>query len=140
ADLFVAPDSAPPKSGRTVASEKDWLRLAAASLRAGGVWIEPMTDTHVNTDHCHVHVDVRESGAQSSIVEVAGRVTDAGGNPVPGAWVRLAGMPAVTNAEGRYRLKHVLTPRDYDLQVEAPGLEPTKQKVTVTAEKTLASV
>jgi hypothetical protein len=140
ADLYVAPDSAPPKTGRNFASELDWLRLAAASLRAGGVWIEPMTDTHVNTDHCHVHVDVREQGAQSAIVRVAGRVTDAGGNPVPGATVRLAGMPAVTNADGRYVLKHVVTPRDYDLLVEAPGLEPVTQKVSVVPATTLASV
>jgi carboxypeptidase family protein len=131
ADLYVAPDSSPPKSGRKIATEKDWLRLAAAAIRGGGVWIEPMLACHVNTNGCHVHVDVRENGVRSSIVQVSGKVTDPTGNPVPGATVRLAGMPAPTNAQGQYLIKHVLTPKQYDLQVEAPGRPPVTQSVQV---------
>lgn len=130
-DLYVAPDSAPPQTGRTVASEGDWLRLAASTLRGGGVWVEPMLDCHVNTDGCHVHVDVREDGPQSQIAQVSGKITDPAGLPVPGATVRLAGMPAVTNAWGAFTLKHVLTPREYDLSVEAPGRGVKTQQVTI---------
>jgi hypothetical protein len=139
-DLYVAPDSAPPQTGRKTASEMDWLRLASASLRAGGVWIEPMLDCHVNTDGCHVHVDVRESGAASQVVRVTGRVTDAWGNPVPGATVRLAGMPAFTNARGEYTLKHVVTPRDYELEIEAPGRGATTQPITIRGAETVLAV
>jgi len=130
-DLYVAPDSAPPKTGRKVASEGDWLRLAASTLRGGGVWVEPMLDCHVNTDGCHVHVDVRESGTRSEIAQVSGKVTDPSGLPVPGATVRLAGMPAQTNAWGSFTIKHVLTPKEYELTVEAPGRGVKSQKLTV---------
>jgi hypothetical protein len=133
-DLYVAPDSAPPKTGRTIATEGDWLRLAASTLRGGGVWIEPMLDCHVNTDGCHVHVDVRESGTRSEIAQVSGKVTDPAGLPVPGATVRLAGMPAITNAWGAFTLKHVLTPKEYDLTVEAPGRGIKSQKITIGGE------
>lgn len=133
-DLYVAPDSAPPKTGRTIATEGDWLRLAASTLRGGGVWIEPMLDCHVNTDGCHVHVDVRESGTRSEIAQVSGKVTDPAGLPVPGATVRLAGMLAITNAWGAFTLKHVLTPKEYDLTVEAPGRGIKSQKITIGGE------
>ncbi len=121
ADLGVAPDSCPPRTGRTTASPADWLRLAAAAVRAGGVWIEPMTSCHVDTAGCHVHVDVREEGSPSRIVMVGGRVLDATGLPIARARVRLAGMPAETNADGQFLLKHVIVPRPIDVAVEADG-------------------
>jgi hypothetical protein len=130
-DLYVAPDSAPPKTGRAIASEGDWLRLAASTLRGGGVWVEPMLDCHVNTDGCHVHVDVRESGTRSEVAQVSGKITDPSGLPVPGAVVRLAGMPAQTNAWGAFTLKHVLTPKEYELSVEAPGRGVKTQKLII---------
>lgn len=131
ADLYVPPDSAPPLTGRTTTSEGDWLRLAAASIRGGGVWIEPMTQCHVNTAGCHVHLDVREEGARSQIVRVVGRLADPAGRPVPGALVRLAGMPAVTNAAGRFSLKHVVVPGEMNLEIEAPGQPRTLQPILV---------
>jgi hypothetical protein len=131
-DLNVAPDSAWPHTGRGSASESDWLNLAASSVRAGGVWIEPMLACGVNTAACHVHADVRETGARSVLVRLKGRVTDPAGNPVPGASVRLAGMPASTGPDGSYLLKHVLTPQEYELQVQAPGRAPVTQNVTVS--------
>jgi hypothetical protein len=140
ADLYVAPDSAPPATGRDIAIERDWLKLAAASMRGGGVWVEPMTSCNVNTAGCHVHVDVRDSGARSSVVRVAGRVMDRVGAPVEGAVVRLAGMPARTNGEGRFTIKHVLVPREYELEVRAPDGTLRKQPVEVRAEETAVAV
>lgn len=122
ADLHVPINSSPPRDGRAIANERDWLYLAAAALRGGGVWIEPMLSCNPNTAGCHVHVDVREGGSRSRLVEVAGRVTDPQGFPVAGATVRMAGMPAVTNAQGEYRLKHVVHSSEHVLTVEAPGL------------------
>jgi hypothetical protein len=140
ADIYVAPDSAPPRTGRNIATPNDWLRLATAALRGGGVWIEPMLDVHVNTASCHVHVDVRERGSHSRIVQVAGKVTDPAGSPVSGATVTLAGMPAVTDARGDFMLKHVVTPHEYDLEIEAPGRAPVTQKVRVGEDRTMASI
>ncbi|MBM3458439.1 MAG: hypothetical protein FJX77_07915 [Armatimonadetes bacterium] len=117
ADLQVAPDSAPPHTGRKIAIGQDWLRLAAAALRAGGSWIEPMVACHVNTDGCHVHVDVREDGPFSTVVQVTGRVTDSWGAPVAGATIRMAGMSAITNANGAYTVKHVVTAREQTLEL-----------------------
>jgi hypothetical protein len=131
ADLYVAPDSAAPKTGRDYASEGDWLRLAAATMRGGGGWVEPMTACHVNTNGCHVHVDVREQGVRTEVVQVNGKITDAAGLPVPDATVRLAGMPARTNQWGLFALKHVLTPKEYDLTVEAPGRGVRTQRLAV---------
>jgi len=139
-DLYVAPDSAPPKTGRTVASEGDWLRLAASTLRGGGVWVEPMLDCHVNTDGCHVHVDVRENGTRSEIAQVTGTISDPSGLPIPGATVRLAGMPAQTNAWGVFTLKHVLTPKEYELSVEAPGRGVKTQKLAVAGPATTVAL
>ncbi|MCC2668331.1 MAG: Carboxypeptidase regulatory-like domain [Armatimonadetes bacterium] len=136
ADLYVAPDSAQPKTGRNYASEGDWLRLAAATMRGGGGWVEPMLACHVNTDGCHVHVDVREQGTRSQVVQISGKITDPTGLPVPGATVRLAGMPATTNAWGLFTLKHVLTPKEYDLSIEAPGRGLRTQKVSVASPMT----
>lgn len=135
ADLYVAPDSAPPKTGRSIATESDWLALAAAALRGGGVWIEPMLDCHVNTAGCHVHVDMRESGASSRLVRVRGRVTDPAGYAVPGATVRLAGMPAVTNAQGEFLLKHVVTPEEIIAEVEAPRRTVVTQAVKIPGDE-----
>ncbi|HTE21012.1 MAG TPA: carboxypeptidase regulatory-like domain-containing protein, partial [Armatimonadota bacterium] len=140
ADLYVPPDSVHPGTRQRIASELDWFRLASAALRGGGVWIEPMLACHVNTDGCHVHVDVRERGTPSRVVRVRGRVTDPSGNPIAGATVRLAGMPAITSASGAYSLKHVLTPRQYELQVEAPGRGATTQAVAVGGGETQVSV
>lgn len=140
ADLYVPPDSAPPRTGRTIALPADWLRLAAAAIRGGGAWIEPMLDCHVNTAGCHVHVDVRDSGARSRIVQVAGTVTGPTGAPIPGATVELAGMPVQSNAQGRYTLKHVLTPREYELKVTAPGGEERTQAVLIGETGAVASV
>ena len=140
ADLYVAPDSAVPKTGRTVASELDWLRLAAACLRAGGSWIEPMTDCHVGTDGCHVHVDVRPGGAQSQVVRVSGTVQDPAGRNLAGAIIRLAGMPTVTNSAGAFSLKHVLTPRQYELEVDSPTHGTITQAVDVTGPETKVDV
>jgi len=131
ADLYVAPDSSAPKSGRDYASEGDWLRVAAATMRAGGGWVEPMTACHVNTNGCHVHVDVREEGTRTEVVQVNGKITDAAGLPVPDATVRLAGMPAKTNQWGLFSIKHVLTPREYDLSVEARGRGVRTQRLVV---------
>lgn len=139
-DLYVQPDSAPPHTGRTTTSEGDWLRLAAAALRSGGVWVEPMEACHVNTAGCHVHVDIREQGARSEIVQVVGRVTDPTGRPVPGARVRIAGMPGVTNAEGRFSVKHVLVPGEYELRVEGEGIPAATQTVAVGSETPAVTV
>jgi hypothetical protein len=130
-DLYVAPDSAAPKTGRDYASEGDWLRLAAATMRGGGGWVEPMTACHVNTNGCHVHVDVREQGVRTEVVQVNGKITDAAGLPVPDATVKLAGMPAKTNHWGLFSLKHVLTPKEYELTVEAPGRGVRTERLTV---------
>ncbi len=140
ADLHVPPDCAAPKTGRDIAWPADWLKLAAASLRGGGVWIEPMTDCHPWTNGCHVHVDVRERGNRSQIVQVTGVVTDPSGNPVPGATVRLAGMPAVTNERGVYTLKHVMYEAEGELEVEAAGRPVVTQAIRLDRPVLLASV
>ncbi|MFN3648796.1 MAG: carboxypeptidase regulatory-like domain-containing protein [Armatimonadota bacterium] len=140
ADLYVVPDSAPPKTGRDVAWPNDWLRLAAAAVRGGGAWIEPMEVCNVNTAGCHVHVDVRPSGARSQVVRVNGTVQDEAGRPIVGATVKLAGMPATTDERGAYTLKHVLTPRQYELVVEAAGRGEIKQTVNVSGETLTASI
>jgi hypothetical protein len=131
ADLFVPPDSKG-ADGKPIASEADWLKLATAALKGGGHWIEPMLDCHVNTDGCHVHVDVRDEGPRSVVATVSGQVTDPTNNPVPNASVKLAGMPAVTNAAGRYQIKHVVTPgQTLDLQVVAQGRGEITRQVTL---------
>lgn len=140
ADLYVAPDSASPKTGRKIATPEDWLRLAAASLRAGGIWIEPMLDCHVNTDGCHVHVDVRESGARSRLARISGRVVEPSGNAVPQAMVRLAGMTAATNALGIFSLKHVISGDGAALEIEAPGRPPVSHRVSLSTESAAAVV
>lgn len=140
ADLHVAPDSSPPRTGRAIATELDWFRLASTALRAGGVWIEPMLACHVNTAGCHVHVDVREAGAASAVVRVTGRITDSWGNPIPGAVVRMAGMPAVTNAGGIYHLKHVVTAAQQTLEVMKDGRPLAADEVTLSGGITTVSV
>lgn len=140
ADLHVPVNSSPPRDGRRIATERDWLFLAVAALRGGGVWIEPMLDCHPNTAGCHVHVDVRESGSRSRLVEVTGRVTDAAGQPVAGALVRMAGMPARTNARGDYTLAHVVHSNNQTLEVEAPGRGVASQPVVLGPTQTLASI
>lgn len=124
ADLYVAP-----RPGRGIATEADWLRLAAASVRGSSGWVEPMLSCHVNTAGCHVHVDVG-SGRRSRIVTLSGRVVDTSGRPVAGGRVLLAGMPAVTSPEGRFSLKHVLTAgRTYSLTVETGAQGPVETQV-----------
>ena len=100
------------------ASPSDWLKLAAGTLRAGGRWVEPMTQCHVNTDACHVHVDVRGSGPSSRLFRVAGTVRERAGRPVSGIPVELAGMSATTDPAGRFLLKHVLIPGEHVLRVQ----------------------
>jgi hypothetical protein len=90
-----------------------------------------MLACHVNTTGCHVHVDVRESGSTTVLTRVSGRVTDEAGRPVPGVSLLLAGMPASTNADGRFALKHVLSPRQYTLEVRYPGAKPASRFVEV---------
>lgn len=128
-DFYVMPRSV--VEGKIVASEQDWLKLASAGLRAGGAWIEPMADCGVNTQACHVHVDVRPGGPQSRLVVLQGRITDPGGNPQAGATVRLAGMPIRTNADGRYLLKHILFTPQEELSVELPGRGPINRQVSL---------
>jgi len=140
ADLHVPVNSSPPRDGRRIATERDWLYLASAALRGGGVWIEPMLECHPNTAGCHVHVDVRESGSRSRMVEVTGRVTDAAGAPVAGALVRMAGMPARTNAQGEYVLAHVVHSNNHELEVEAPGRGVANQPIVLGPTRTVASV
>jgi hypothetical protein len=140
ADIHVPVNSSPPRDGRRIATERDWLYLASAALRGGGVWIEPMLECHPNTAGCHVHVDVRESGSRSRMVEVTGRITDAAGAPVAGALVRMAGMPARTNAKGEYVLVHVVHSNNHDLEVEAPGRGIANQPITLGPTRTVASV
>ncbi len=140
ADLYVTPDSSVPKTGRQIAWPSDWLRLAAASLRGGGGWIEPMLACHVNTAGCHVHVDVRERGEVSRIVQLTGQVLGSDGLPLPNAEVRLAGMPARTNASGNFLLKHVLTPRSYELEVEAQGRGVITQPIEIGPVSSTVSV
>jgi hypothetical protein len=128
-DLYVPPRSS--VGGKMVASEVDWLTLASAALKGGGAWIEPMTDCGVNTDACHVHVDVRPGGPQSRMVAVQGQVTDPSGNPVAGATVKMAGMPVRTNAEGRYLLKHILNSQQETLSVEMGSRGPVDRAVVL---------
>lgn len=128
-DLYVPPRSA--VGGKMVASEVDWLTLASAALKGGGAWIEPMADCGVNTDACHVHVDVRPGGPQSRMVAVQGQVTDPSGNPVAGATVKMAGMPVRTNAEGRYLLKHILNSQQETLSVEMGSRGPVDRAVVL---------
>jgi hypothetical protein len=94
----------------------DWLWLAGPALRGGGVWVEPLLQSGPNTDLCHVHVDVRKGGPRSRIVELRGTLTDSTKTPVPGASITMAGIGAVTNAQGKFMLRHVLTPGQYVLE------------------------
>jgi hypothetical protein len=138
ADLYVPAVTLRPGAAEKVASEADWLRLAAAAQRGGGGWIEPMLACNVNTAGCHVHLDVREQGPRTSLVRITGQVTDATGQPVPNATVRLAGMPGATNPRGSFTLKHVLVPREYELLIEAPGVAPFRQPISVLENTSLA--
>jgi hypothetical protein len=92
-----------------------------------------MTSCQVNTDGCHVHVDVRPGGPQSRIVTVTGTVQDSTEKRLPGVVVRLAGMPARTNARGMFALKHVVTPRQYELEVDAPNQGAVIQPVDLSS-------
>lgn len=138
ADLLVPPSTS--LAGKQVASEQDWLRLASAALQGGGRWIEPLTSSDPNTDHCHVHVDVRPGPVQSRVVTVRGQVTDPSGNPVPGARVLLAGMPAVANQQGQYQLKHVLSSQQEQVAVEAAGRGTVTRDVTLVENPVLLTV
>jgi hypothetical protein len=115
ADLTVPPNSTEPRDGRGSPSPADWLRLAGAAA-GSGAWVAPLADSGPGL----VHLDLR-AGVRTRLVRVRGQVTDPGGNPVGGATVRLAGMAAVTNPEGRYELKHVLAAGTLDLEIETPG-------------------
>ena len=138
ADLYVPPGTF--RGGKRIASEADWLRLASAALEAGGSWIEPMLACHPNTDQCHVHVDVRPGPPQSRVLTVRGRVTDPSGNPVPGATVRLAGMPAVANDQGDYQLKHVVSSPEEEISIEAPGRGTVTRSLVLAENPVLATL
>lgn len=116
ADLYVPVDRA-----RGIATEANWLRLAASAARSGSVWIEPMLSCNVNTAGCHVHLDVG-SGRRSGVVTFRGTVVDTRGLPVEGALVQVAGMPARTRPDGKFSLKQVVTlGRSYEARVQAEG-------------------
>lgn len=135
ADIYVWPNWASPRDGRTVANAADWLLLANAAWRAGAHWLEPMTLTHVNTDHCHLHLDVRESGQRSQPVGVGGVVRSRTGRPVVGARVDLAGMTTVTGAGGRFFLQHLLTPGEYLLVVTLPNGRTLTHRISLLAQR-----
>jgi len=135
ADLYVWPNWASPRDGRTVATPADWLLLANAAWRAGADWIEPMTLTHVNTDHCHLHLDVRRSGERSQPVGVRGVVRSRSGRPVVGARVKVAGMTTLTGADGRFFLQHLLTPGEYPLVVTLPNGRTLTRRVSLVAQR-----
>ena len=113
----------------------DWLLLANAAWRAGADWIEPMTLTHVNTDHCHLHLDVRRSGERSQPVGVRGVVRSRSGRPVVGARVKVAGMTTLTGADGRFFLQHLLTPGEYPLVVTLPNGRTLTRRVSLVAQR-----
>ena len=117
-----AADLGVPVSAAGVSTPADWLTLAREALLAGGHWIEPMLLTGINTNGCHLHVDVRPEGVVSQVVRLHGRVlAEDGRTPVPGARLDLAGMPAVTDGQGRFSITHVLTPRRHLLEALTPS-------------------
>ena len=80
-----------------------------------------MWQTGVSTAGCHLHVDVRPGGVVSQVVRVAAQLLTAEGEtPLSDTRVEFAGMPARTDAEGRFELTHVLTPGAYPLEALAP--------------------
>jgi hypothetical protein len=128
ADLAVLPDPAAAKEGGAAApNPQDWLTFAEAATAAGASWVEPLSESGG-----HLHVDFRDAGQRSGRVSLKGRVLDAEtGEPVPGARVLLAGMPAEADAEGHFALRHVLTPRSRDVAVSAEGYQPLSQAVPI---------
>lgn len=134
ADLAVPSDVAFPKTGRKTPSEADWLAFAEVAAEAGASWVEPLPETEEHAGGYHLHVDFRAGGPRSACVSLKGRVLDAEtGEPVVGALVRVAGMPARTDAEGRFALRHVLTPRERRVAVTAQGYQPLTQAVPISA-------
>jgi hypothetical protein len=127
ADLAVLPTQPASPEGETPSSAADWLAFAQAATLAGASWVEPISESGG-----HLHVDFREGGQRSGPVTLQGKVLDtATGEPVAGAQLLLAGMPATTDAEGRFTLRHVLTPRDRNLAVTAEGYQPLSQAVPI---------
>jgi hypothetical protein len=136
ADLLVRPGE-----GREAPNEADWLRMAEAACAVGAHFVEPMTLCHVNTTSCHLHMDFRESGVVTVPVRVKGVVRDSvTGQPIAGAVVTLAGMPARTGPNGYFAVRNVLSARERPLEVEAAGYLPTTQTVTVAAGTTEAQL
>jgi hypothetical protein len=127
ADLAVLPDVTASQDGTAAPSPQDWLSFAEAATAAGASWVEPLSESGG-----HLHVDFREGGQRSGQVTLKGRVLDVEtGEPVAGARVLLAGMPAASDAAGRFALRHVLTPRERDVAVTAEGYQPLSQAVPI---------
>ena len=96
------------------------------------------TDNHGNRAEKAVNVTVRSGIPPPPLIAVSGRVTDAGGSPIPGALVRFAsvfdldGEPiattAVTGEDGRYLVE---TPGyAQTVTVEKEGYSPLREEFT----------
>jgi hypothetical protein len=105
---------------------RDWIRVAWAALDAGADYVE----TAPEGGWSHVHADWRRDGQGPPLtvkLEIAGRVVDPEGQPVPAAHVLgtsdaaggTAGMPAWEgpDADGQFTLRTVWRPgRPYRLR------------------------
>ena len=59
---------------------------------------------------------------------ITGIITDEGGNPLPGVTIKLSGktiqpIPAVSNAEGKFRFMSLFPANDYELKLELTGFK-----------------
>jgi hypothetical protein len=127
ADLAVLSDGAASQDGHASSGPHDWLAFAEAATAAGASWVEPLSESGG-----HLHVDFRDGGQRSGKTTLKGRVLDVEtGEPVAGAQIKLAGMPAASDAAGRFVLRHVLTPREREVAATAEGYQPLSQAVPI---------
>ena len=78
--------------------------------------------------------------AQNARYSLQGRVTDAGGQALPGATVRLLNtvIGATSGADGRFSLEAGLAPGTYQLEISSVGYKLVRRPVTLGTETTVA--
>jgi len=125
ADLAVIPGE-----GRALPNEVDWRRLAEVACSARAKWVEPLAASAPNSPGCHVHLDYRPGPVSSAPVRLRGQVVEAAtGKPVAGALVLLGTMPVVTDANGIFGIRQVLSSGLHVVEVHAARFEVLNQPV-----------
>ncbi|WP_324677150.1 SusC/RagA family TonB-linked outer membrane protein [Hymenobacter sp. GOD-10R] len=80
------------------------------------------------------------AAGQTTRYLLRGRVTNAGGDPLPGATVRVLNtvLGASTNTDGRFELTASLAPGTYQLEASSIGSRPQRTTLTLATETTVA--